>query len=135
MLFDKMYKYEMDPIRTVGATEGTRDAPSHYHSFKSVQLIWRQATDLQLKSKDLTMTKRCQDSSPSADCQAKWLSGQLLTHCGLAPPYGNKELGQYELMYWLVAWRHQTIARTNVDLSIIRELKRQPPVDNFTRDT
>ena len=25
-LFDKMYKYEMDPTRTVGATERTRDA-------------------------------------------------------------------------------------------------------------
>ena len=25
-LFDKMYKYEMDPNRTVGATERTRDA-------------------------------------------------------------------------------------------------------------
>ena len=25
-LLDKMYKYEMDPTRTVGATERTRDA-------------------------------------------------------------------------------------------------------------
>ena len=25
-LFDKMYKYEMDPTRTVGATEWTQDA-------------------------------------------------------------------------------------------------------------
>ena len=25
-LFDKMYKYEMDPTRTVGATEQTQDA-------------------------------------------------------------------------------------------------------------
>ena len=33
-------------------------------------------------------------------------------------PYGNTDLGQHWLRYWLVAWRHQaTNTWTNVDLS------------------
>ena len=30
----------------------------------------------------------------------------VLTHCGLLTPYGDKDLGQHWLMWWLVAWRH-----------------------------
>ena len=40
-----------------------------------------------------------------------------LTHCGLVTPYGNRDLGQHWLWYWLIAWRHQAITWTNVDLS------------------
>ena len=43
-----------------------------------------------------------------------------LTHCGLVTPYGNINLGQHWLRYWLVAWRHQAITWTNVDLSSVR---------------
>ena len=32
-------------------------------------------------------------------------------------PYGNIHLGQHWLRQWFVAWRHETITRTNVDLS------------------
>ena len=53
---------------------------------------------------------------------AKWrpfhLSLNVLTHCGLVTPYGNMELGQHWLRYWLVAWRHQAITWTNVDLFV-----------------
>ena len=40
-----------------------------------------------------------------------------LTHCGLVTPYGDTDLGQLWLRYWLVAWWHQAITWTNVDLS------------------
>ena len=42
--------------------------------------------------------------------------GCLLTHCGLVMPYGGRELGQHWFRQWLVAWRHQAITWTNVDL-------------------
>ena len=47
-------------------------------------------------------------------------AGQGLTHCGLVTPYGGMDLGQHWFREWLVAWRHQAITRTNVDLSSIR---------------
>ena len=34
-------------------------------------------------------------------------------------PYGDKDLGQHLLRQWLVAWWHQAITWTNVDLSSI----------------
>ena len=43
-----------------------------------------------------------------------------LTHCGLATPYGDKELSQHWPRKWLVAWRHQAITWTNVDLQSVR---------------
>ena len=41
-------------------------------------------------------------------------------HCGLVTPYGDKDLCQHWLRSWLVAWRHQAITWTNVDLSSVR---------------
>ena len=43
-----------------------------------------------------------------------WVS---LTHWGLVTPYGDSDLGQHWLRQWLVAWWHQAITWTNVDLS------------------
>ena len=43
-----------------------------------------------------------------------------LTHWGLVTPYGDRDLGQHWLRQWLVAWRHQAITWTNVDLSSVR---------------
>ena len=40
-----------------------------------------------------------------------------LTHCGLVTPYGDTYLGQHWLRLWLVAWWHQAITWTNIDLS------------------
>ena len=45
-----------------------------------------------------------------------------LTHCGLVTLYGDMELGQHWLRKWLVAWRHQAITWTNVDLSLVRSI-------------
>ena len=45
-----------------------------------------------------------------------------LTHCGLMTPYGDKDLGQHWLRQWLVAWRHQAITWTNVDLPSVRSI-------------
>ena len=52
---------------------------------------------------------------PGASNRLQWLD---LTHCGLSTPYGDIELGQHWLRQWLVAWRHQAITWTNVDLSV-----------------
>ena len=41
-----------------------------------------------------------------------------LTHWGLVTPFGDIDLGQHWLRWWLVAWRHQAITWTNVDLSV-----------------
>ena len=43
-----------------------------------------------------------------------------LMHCGLMTPYGDRDLGQHWLRQWLVAWRHQVITWTNVDLPSAR---------------
>ena len=40
-----------------------------------------------------------------------------LIHCGLVTAYGNIDLSQYWLRLWLVAWQHQVITWTTVDLS------------------
>ena len=37
------------------------------------------------------------------------LQNVTLTDCGLATPYGDRNLGQHWLRLWLVAWRHQAI--------------------------
>ena len=44
----------------------------------------------------------------------------LLIQRGLVTPYGDKNLGQHWLRWWLVAWRHQAVTWTNVDLSPVR---------------
>ena len=35
-------------------------------------------------------------------------------------PYGDTDLGQHWLRWWFVAWRHQAITSTSVDLSSVR---------------
>ena len=51
----------------------------------------------------------------------KWrpfcLGLKVLTHWGLVTPYGDRDLGQHWVRQWLVAWWHQAVTRTNVDLS------------------
>ena len=44
----------------------------------------------------------------------------LLTHCDLVMPYGDIDLGQHWLRWWLGPVRHQSITWTNVDLSSVR---------------
>ena len=51
----------------------------------------------------------------------------LLTHCGLVMPYDNIDLDQHWFREWLVAWQHQAITWTSVDLSSVRSS------DNHTR--
>ena len=41
-----------------------------------------------------------------------------LTHYGLVMQCGNIDPGQHWLRQWLVAWRHQAITWTNVDVSL-----------------
>ena len=58
-----------------------------------------------------------------ADDQAPFSTRSVmitLTHCGLATPYGDIHLGQHWSREWLVAWRHQAITWTNVDLSSVK---------------
>ena len=43
-----------------------------------------------------------------------------LTHCGLVMPNDNKDLSQHCFMWWIGAWRHQSITWTNVGLSSVR---------------
>ena len=48
------------------------------------------------------------------------MSEQGSTHCGLGVSYDDINLGQHWLRQWLVAWWHQAITWTNVDLSLAR---------------
>ena len=43
----------------------------------------------------------------------------IMTHYGLVMPYGNIDLRQHWLRYWLVAWRHQAIRLNQCWLEII----------------
>ena len=52
----------------------------------------------------------------------KWISfrcyrPRILTHFGLLMSHGNMNPGQHWCRWWLVAWWHQAITWTNVDLS------------------
>ena len=38
-----------------------------------------------------------------------------LTHCGPVRPYGDINLGQLWLRWWLVAWRHKAITWININ--------------------
>ena len=44
----------------------------------------------------------------------------LSTYCVLATPYGDKDLCQLWLSYWIVAWRHQAVPWTNIDLPTVQ---------------
>ena len=60
-LFDKMYKYEMDPTRTVGATERTRDAGRTRDGRRTDgRTEWNQYTPQQLRCAGGIMRKTSQ---------------------------------------------------------------------------
>ena len=40
-----------------------------------------------------------------------------LNRCGLVMSYGDRDLGQHWFRKWLVAWRHQAITWTNIDVT------------------
>ena len=40
-----------------------------------------------------------------------------LTHCGLVVPYGDIDLGQHRLRWWLLTWWHKVITWTYIDIS------------------
>ena len=40
----------------------------------------------------------------------------------IVTPYDKKELVQHWVRWWLLAWQHQVIAWTNVDLSSVRSI-------------
>ena len=57
----------------------------------------------------------------STKCQIlHFLKVLTLIDYGLLMPYGDIELSQHWLRYWLGAWWHQAITWTNVDLSSVR---------------
>ena len=43
-----------------------------------------------------------------------------LTHCDLETQYGDTDLDRHGLRWWLAAWQHQAITRTNVQLLWVR---------------
>ena len=47
-----------------------------------------------------------------------WTLGTM--YCGLMMPYGDRDVGQHWLRWWLVAWQHQAITWTNVDWSSVK---------------
>ena len=53
----------------------------------------------------------------------KWIQHNFLkslTYHPVVMPFRNTELGQHWLRYWLVAWGHQAITWSHVDLSSVR---------------
>ena len=53
-------------------------------------------------------------------CISRPSAAVILTHCGLVTLYGGKDLGQHWFRYWLVAWLHQAITWTSLDLSLVK---------------
>ena len=68
---------------------------------------------------DKAIWNLCSESSG----HVAWLHRRMIiehwTHWGLLMPYGDWDLGQHWLRWWLVAWRHQVITWTNDDLSSV----------------
>ena len=63
-----------------------------------------------------------------------------LTHCILMMPYGDRDLCQHWLRRWPVAWRHQAITWTHVDVSSVmphqihlRAISRALPQPSITK--
>ena len=53
----------------------------------------------------------------SLKCWPFYSGVNVLTQCGPVMPCSDNDLGQHRLRLRLVAWRHQAITQTNVDLS------------------
>ena len=131
-LLDKMYKYKMDPTRTVRTTERTMDARQ---TQTDGQTEWNQYTPQQLRCDIGTgeIIQLTQLMAPSAsDANQKNMGDYItkvyqelliypeqnnaqqknvhtLTHCGLMMPYGDTDLGHHWFRWWLVAWWHQAM--------------------------
>ena len=63
-----------------------------------------------------------------------------LTHCSLPTSYNDLDEGQHWFRQWLVAWWHQDIAWTNVDLSsvgssdiLLRTISQEIPQPSITK--
>ena len=51
-----------------------------------------------------------------------WFVKLGLEDYGLMTPYGDRYRGQHWLRLWLVAWRHQAITWTNVDVPSVKSI-------------
>ena len=65
-----------------------------------------------------TATSHCQHAISWNGKHREWPSDTIWR--GLVTPYVDTDLGQHWLRQWLVAWGHQTITWTNLDLSSVR---------------
>ena len=74
-----------------------------YYMGKNIQYIWWYAT-VRLNTQSTSFQMIYSDVTP----------------CVLVTLYGDTDLAQNWLRQWLVAWRHQAITWTNVDLSWVR---------------
>ena len=67
------------------------------------------------------LTRWCHLKWPTKYCEISLIGLQIfntfLSHFGPVMTYYDIDLGQHWLRYWLVAWWHQALAKTNVDLS------------------
>ena len=73
--------------------------------------------------------------SPHGIARPQWVNS--LWHSGIVTPYGDRDLSQHWLKKWLVAWLHQAITRTYVDLSSsdihIMAISQEMPQPSFTK--
>ena len=84
-------------------------------------LIWPESYSLKLVASRTPVIEILSWSSRQNVIEKGWPWWETaLTHWGLVMPYGDRELCQHWLRQWLVAWRHQAITWTNIDLSSVR---------------
>ena len=90
-----MYKYLMDPTKTVGVTERTRDAGrTNGQTDISQYEQTHNMTDGQSETNIPPQQLRCAEGIITAAS----VRGQcVLTHYGLVMPYGKRDLGQHWL--------------------------------------
>ena len=76
-----------------------------------------QESDVPTKTEQINYGKLHNKDMNKLFSRHSWFKVSWLTHCGLVMPYGTGNAGQYWFRSWLVAWRHQAITWTNVDLA------------------
>ena len=94
-------------------------APSHYlnqHWLIINEAVWHLFQgNIYLNTQDINpqIVIEIYKFDITATSQRDWWVNWF-TCCGLMSPYGDKDLGQHWLRWWLVAWCHQAITWTSV---------------------
>ena len=117
------------------------DITVHQDNTARVSLSWHDRT--QIAQISVMVVQLCPHSMLTGEVEFKLIGNQFsLTHCGLVTSYGDRDIGQHCSRWWHVAWWHQAITWTNIDLLSLRSSdfhlrvtlpeKHQPSITKFS---